>query len=168
MLAKILSQRHGFKCTVLFSLDADGTIDPKNTQVVVQSRRTRYRRRRRHAAADSKLAGRRHGAVRKAAARRKADHRAANEHARVQRIPEGQPMGDVELQQRRGIRKTCARRNVADALGTAQDRGHPRRDRAWRSRTIRCSGASATSSVKLTCTKPILRRTQPFWYAASC
>jgi acetyl esterase/lipase len=28
MLAKILSQRHGFKCTVLFSLDQDGTINP--------------------------------------------------------------------------------------------------------------------------------------------
>ena len=30
MLAKILSQRHGFKCTVLFSLDPDGTINPDN------------------------------------------------------------------------------------------------------------------------------------------
>lgn len=28
MLGKILSQRQGFKCTVLFSLGADGTIDP--------------------------------------------------------------------------------------------------------------------------------------------
>jgi type 1 glutamine amidotransferase len=28
MLAKILSQRHGFKCTVLFALDQDGTINP--------------------------------------------------------------------------------------------------------------------------------------------
>ena len=28
MLAKILSQRHGFKCTVLFSLDKDGIINP--------------------------------------------------------------------------------------------------------------------------------------------
>ncbi len=28
MLAKILSQRHGFKCTVLFSADPDGTINP--------------------------------------------------------------------------------------------------------------------------------------------
>ena len=28
MLAKILSQRHGFKCTVLFSIDKDGTINP--------------------------------------------------------------------------------------------------------------------------------------------
>jgi hypothetical protein len=28
MLGKILSQRHGFKCTVLFSLAEDGTIDP--------------------------------------------------------------------------------------------------------------------------------------------
>src|SRR5205809_1334805 len=32
MLAKILSQRHGFKCTVLFALDADGTINPDNQQ----------------------------------------------------------------------------------------------------------------------------------------
>ena len=32
MLAKILSQRHGFRCTVLFSVDADGTINPKNTR----------------------------------------------------------------------------------------------------------------------------------------
>ena len=30
MLAKILSQRHGFKTTVLFSMAADGTIDPNN------------------------------------------------------------------------------------------------------------------------------------------
>lgn len=30
MLAKILSQRHGFNCTVLFSVAPDGTIDPKN------------------------------------------------------------------------------------------------------------------------------------------
>jgi len=29
MLGKILSQRHGFKCTVLFSVDSDGTINPK-------------------------------------------------------------------------------------------------------------------------------------------
>jgi hypothetical protein len=32
MLAKILSQRHGFRCTVLFSVDPDGTINPKNTK----------------------------------------------------------------------------------------------------------------------------------------
>ncbi len=30
MLAKILSQRHGFACTVLFALDPDGTINPDN------------------------------------------------------------------------------------------------------------------------------------------
>src|SRR5688572_24483637 len=30
MLAKILSQRHGFKTTVLFALDPDGTINPEN------------------------------------------------------------------------------------------------------------------------------------------
>jgi Trehalose utilisation len=30
MIAKILSQRHGFKATVLFSVDPDGTINPKN------------------------------------------------------------------------------------------------------------------------------------------
>src|SRR5687767_15316841 len=32
MLAKILSQRHGFKATVLFSVDPDGTINPKNAK----------------------------------------------------------------------------------------------------------------------------------------
>src|SRR3954453_7889275 len=37
MLAKILSQRHGFKCTVLFSLAPDGTIDPKNTKSLSNS-----------------------------------------------------------------------------------------------------------------------------------
>ncbi len=31
MLAKILSQRHGFRCTVLFSVDEDGTINPKKS-----------------------------------------------------------------------------------------------------------------------------------------
>jgi len=34
MLAKILSQRHGFKSTVLFSMDPDGTINPKNTKSI--------------------------------------------------------------------------------------------------------------------------------------
>jgi hypothetical protein len=32
MLAKILSQRHGFQCSVLFSVASGGTIDPKNTK----------------------------------------------------------------------------------------------------------------------------------------
>src|SRR5678816_3212574 len=32
MLGKLLSQRHGFKCTVLFALNpSDGTIDPTTT-----------------------------------------------------------------------------------------------------------------------------------------
>ena len=35
MLAKILSQRHGFKTTVLFSVDPDGTINPKNDDVAL-------------------------------------------------------------------------------------------------------------------------------------
>src|SRR5947209_4360670 len=30
MMAKILSQRHGFRCTVLFAQDSDGTINPNN------------------------------------------------------------------------------------------------------------------------------------------
>lgn len=32
MLAKLLSQRHGFKCTVLFAEDPDGTINPNNNR----------------------------------------------------------------------------------------------------------------------------------------
>ncbi len=34
MLAKILSQRHGFKCIVLFALDPDGTVNPDNNRSV--------------------------------------------------------------------------------------------------------------------------------------
>ncbi|MCE2861694.1 MAG: hypothetical protein RIR76_610 [Verrucomicrobiota bacterium] len=34
MLAKILSQRHGFRCTVLFALDPDGTINPDHNASV--------------------------------------------------------------------------------------------------------------------------------------
>lgn len=34
MLAKILSQRHGFRCTVLFAQDEDGTINPNNSSNV--------------------------------------------------------------------------------------------------------------------------------------
>lgn len=42
MLAKILSQRHGFTCTVLFSVDADGTINPdKGASLSAQRRSTR-------------------------------------------------------------------------------------------------------------------------------
>src|SRR6478609_300371 len=37
MLAKILSQRHGFKCTVLFSVAEDGTIDPKSSKSLSNS-----------------------------------------------------------------------------------------------------------------------------------
>ena len=40
MLAKILSQRHGFNCTVLFSVAPDGTIDPKNTKSLSNRRRS--------------------------------------------------------------------------------------------------------------------------------
>ena len=31
-MAKILSKHHGFKCTVLFAIDPDGTINPQNQQ----------------------------------------------------------------------------------------------------------------------------------------
>ena len=37
MLAKILSQRHGFRCTVLFSVDPDGTINPKSSKSLSDS-----------------------------------------------------------------------------------------------------------------------------------
>ena len=91
MLAKILSQRHGFKCTVLFSVDADGTINPKNGKSLSNAGGARHGRCHRDVAALPRLAGRGHGALRQGAASREADRRAAHEHARLQRIPEGQP-----------------------------------------------------------------------------
>src|SRR4051812_47279913 len=32
MLARILTRRHGFRCTVLFALDPDGTVNPENAK----------------------------------------------------------------------------------------------------------------------------------------
>lgn len=37
MLAKILSQRHGFKCTVVFSVNSEGEIDPNNQESISNS-----------------------------------------------------------------------------------------------------------------------------------
>ena len=67
MLAKILSQRHGFKCTVLFSVDPDGTINPKSSKSLSNPAALDYGRRDRHAAALPRLARRGHGALRQAA-----------------------------------------------------------------------------------------------------
>ena len=64
MLAKILSQRHGFKCTVLFSVDADGTINPKNTKSLSNPAALDSADADRHAAPIPRLAGRGHGALR--------------------------------------------------------------------------------------------------------
>ena len=42
-LAKILAKHHGFKCTVLFSIDKDGTINPNVTQQHPRPRGARCR-----------------------------------------------------------------------------------------------------------------------------
>ena len=130
MLAKILSQRHGFKCTVLFSVDPDGTINPKNGKSLSEPGGARHRGRHRHVAALPRLARRGHGALRQAPARRQADRRAAHEHARVQRVAQGRPVGVVELQQPGRLREARARRDLGHALGQAQGRGDARRHRA--------------------------------------
>ena len=57
MLGKILSQRHGFKSTVLFSVDPDGTINPKAGEVAFGSHRPRHRRCHRHVSALPRLVG---------------------------------------------------------------------------------------------------------------
>src|SRR5690349_14744214 len=37
MLAKLLADHHGFKCTVLYALDPDGTINPNNNKSLSDS-----------------------------------------------------------------------------------------------------------------------------------
>ena len=37
MLGKLLSERHGFKCSVLFSVDTNGVIDPNNQASLTHS-----------------------------------------------------------------------------------------------------------------------------------
>ena len=98
-------------------------------RLTLGSRDPRFRRRDRDAAPLPQLARRNDGEIRAEAPGRHADHRAADEHACLQRPAEGRPLGDVELQQRRRIRQARARRDVADPLGTAQGRGDSRRHR---------------------------------------
>jgi hypothetical protein len=120
MLAKILSQRHGFKTTVLFSVDPDGTINPKNTKslsnsaaldtadVVVMSLRFR-------AWPDEDMA-RFEKFLRSGkpiVALRTSTH-AFNGFPRGSQWEHGTTTSRADW-------KTGARRNVADALGTAQD-----------------------------------------------
>ena len=40
-LAKILAKRHGFKCTVLFAVDPDGTINPNRVDNIPASKRSK-------------------------------------------------------------------------------------------------------------------------------
>src|SRR5437764_1335930 len=40
-LAKILARRHGFKCTVLFAVDPDGTINPNRVDNIPASKRSK-------------------------------------------------------------------------------------------------------------------------------
>ena len=129
MLAKILSQRHGFKTSVLFSVDEDGTINPKNTSslsdpAILDSADAIVMLLRFRNWPDETMARfeRRLQAGTPIIALRTSTH-AFNGAA------EGRPLGDVELQQRRRIRQARARRDVADPLGTAQGRGDARRHR---------------------------------------
>ena len=141
----------------------------EGVEIPVESRRARHRGRHRDAAALPRLARRGHGALRQAAASRKAHRRAAHQHARIQRAAQGRPVGDVELQQSGRIRETRARRDMAHPLGPAQGGSDARRDRAGAARTTRSCAASRISSATPTSTKPIRRQTQPSWSGAwSC
>ena len=136
MLAKILSQRHGFK--------AHGALLGRSRRHD-QSRRTASRSpnpaaldtadAHRHVAALPRLAGRGHGALRQAAAQAGKPIVAlrTSTHA-FNGLAKGEPVGDVELQQPGRLREARARRDVADPLGPAQGRGHARRDRAGAAR----------------------------------
>ena len=141
MLAKILSQRHGFKTTVLFSVDPDGTINPKNTRslsnaaaldtadAVVMSLRFR-------AWPDEDMA-RFEKFLRPGkpiVALRTSTH-AFNGFPRGSRGSRGTTTTRADLE-------TRARRNVADALGPPQGRGDARRDRTGAARSTRCCAAS--------------------------
>ena len=62
MLAKILSQRLGFKATVLFSVEDNGTINPDKGDSLSNPEALGTCGRRRHVVALPALAGRSHGA----------------------------------------------------------------------------------------------------------
>jgi hypothetical protein len=83
-MAKILAVRHGFKCTVLFSLDAkDGTIDPNAEGNLTGAEALGSRGCHLHDAALSPLARRDDEALRGRLPGWQADHRVAHEHSRL-------------------------------------------------------------------------------------
>ena len=126
MLAKILSQRHGFKTSVLFSVDPDGTINPKaatslsdpatldTADAVVMLLRFRTW-------PDETMER-----FDRLPARGKTHRGAQDEHARIQRFSERQPLGVVELQQQRRIRKRVLGETRLTHWGRTQDRSDSR------------------------------------------
>ena len=118
MMAKVLSQRHGFKCTVLFSLNDKGEIDPNNQKslsnpealdgadAIVMLLRFRTWPDEIYKHFDD-------------APSRHPDHRPAHQYARFSR-------------QARRLRQARARRTMGEPLGRPQTRSLPRRHRARR------------------------------------
>ena len=168
MLAKILSQRHGFKCTVLFSVDPDGTINPKNVEVPVEPRRARHGGCHRDAAALPRLARRGHGALRQAAAsRQRPSSRCARARTHSTGSPKGGPWETWNYNNQGGFGKRVlgetwlthwGRHKVEATRGVIEPA----------SADTRSCAASRISSATPTCTKPIRRPTRRSSSAAWC
>ena len=83
-LGKILAKHHGFKCSVLFALDEDGTINPNNRGNIPGLELLKSRRLDDHRHPVPRPAGRSDGAHRRVPAGGQAGDRHADRHPRVQ------------------------------------------------------------------------------------
>ena len=166
MLAKILSQRHGFKTSVLFSVDADGTINPKNTASLSDPRSSI--RPTRSSCCCASAPGR---------TRRWSDSAAAaggvpivalrtSTHA-FNGLPKGSRWETWNYNNAGGFGKRVlgetwvthwGRHKVEATRGVIEDA----------QRSTRCCAASPTCSATPTSTKPTRRPTRRFSCAASC
>jgi len=147
MLAKILSQRHGFKCTVLFPIDKDGAINPNQRDrlpgaealdsadaIVMLLRFRAWSDEAMKHFVDAYLAGKPIIALR------------TSTHA-------------FSFGNRGAYKQFTGERTSMKPHGASSSR--------WRT-TTRCCAASRTSSATRTFTKPTPRRMRKCWCAAKC
>ena len=145
MLAKILSHRHGFKCTVLFSVDPDGTINPEGEQIALGSGGSRYR-----GCGRLLLRFRAPGLTRtwrasKVSAGRKTNRRVRTSTHAFNGL--AMVLWERGIQQPGRLRQARARRTWLTHWGHTVSKRIPRRDSNLDSRTTRSCAASRISTA---------------------
>ena len=169
MLAKILSQRHGFKMHRAVLGRPRRHDQPEELEVALRSRGARHRRCDRHAAALPRLARRGHGALRQAAAAPASrSSRCGPARTRSTGSPRAARGRRGTTTTRAGSASACsARPGSRTGAGTRSRRRAARSSRPQRGEPAAARHHRASSATR-TSTRPIRRPTRRSSSAASC